>query len=206
MAVAEAAQPAAAQAEATAQPEAADQPVAAVVQGPDLNQAHPIQQPVSMSLWQGYIFGWKKYIVFRGRARRKEYWGWTLFNAVLAFGFSIIDYIFDLVDNFEDFGPLWSLYFLAAFLPGITVTVRRLHDTNRRGWPGIVLCSAVGIFTLVNIFDPSIADIVYWDASSIGLVLAALVIMVFSIPLFIFCCRDSTLGENRFGPNPKEKT
>ena len=75
-----------------------------------------------------YITVLKKYAVFSGRARRKEYWMFILFNLIFAFALSFIEALAG--------GPgiLSSLYTLAVLIPGIAVAVRRLHDTNRSGW------------------------------------------------------------------------
>ena len=70
----------------------------------------------------------KKYAVFTGRARRKEYWIFFLCNVVVGVVLSILDRVLGT-------GKLLnSLYSLAVFLPGLGVAVRRLHDTNRSGW------------------------------------------------------------------------
>lgn len=74
----------------------------------------------------------KKYAVFEGRARRKEYWMFMLFNIIIAFVLGLIDGMVGL--SFGIFGALSGLYSLAVLIPGIAVSVRRLHDTNRSGW------------------------------------------------------------------------
>ncbi len=38
-----------------------------------------------------YLTVWKKFADFNGRARRKEYWMFTLFNMVFAFVLGFID-------------------------------------------------------------------------------------------------------------------
>ncbi len=70
----------------------------------------------------------KKYAVFEGRARRKEYWMFFLFNILIAIGLAIVEGIVGSP------GILGGIYALALLLPGIAVTVRRLHDTERSGW------------------------------------------------------------------------
>jgi uncharacterized membrane protein YhaH (DUF805 family) len=75
-----------------------------------------------------YLQVLKKYAVFSGRARRKEYWYFTLFNLIIAFVLGLID---ALVGTY---GVLGSLYSLAVLLPTIGVSVRRLHDTGHSGW------------------------------------------------------------------------
>lgn len=86
---------------------------------------------------QWYIDVLKKYAVFSGRARRKEYWMFVLFNVIASIIVGILDRILGL-----DFGSgstssggwLSSLYSLAVLLPTIGVAIRRMHDTNRSGW------------------------------------------------------------------------
>ncbi len=80
-----------------------------------------------------YLEVLKKYAVFQGRARRKEYWMFTLFNVLISIALMIIGAILGLA---EDGGSniLSTLYCLAVLLPGIAVSVRRLHDTDRSGW------------------------------------------------------------------------
>jgi uncharacterized membrane protein YhaH (DUF805 family) len=70
----------------------------------------------------------KKYAVFSGRARRKEYWMFVLINLIITFVLYLIE---GLVGGP---GILGGLYSLAVLIPAIAVGVRRLHDTNRSGW------------------------------------------------------------------------
>ncbi|MFD3457663.1 DUF805 domain-containing protein [Streptomyces sp. NPDC058691] len=91
-----------------------------------------------------YIDVLKKYAVFEGRARRTEYWMFTLFNV-------IIYIVLLLVGRAIDFTLLPALYGLAVLLPTIGVGVRRLHDTGRSGWLyllGLIPCIG-GIILLV---------------------------------------------------------
>ena len=69
----------------------------------------------------------KNYSNFKGRARRKEYWGFTLFYALIfailgAFAFTGIGVI------------LFLVVFVVTLPPSISLTVRRLHDINLSGW------------------------------------------------------------------------
>lgn len=75
-----------------------------------------------------YLEVLKKYAVFNGRARRKEYWMFVLFNVIIGFVLGFIEGLFG--------GPgiIGLLYSLAVLIPGIAVAVRRLHDTGRSGW------------------------------------------------------------------------
>ena len=85
-----------------------------------------------------YLAALKKYVDFSGRARRKEYWFFFLFNFIAIIVLTAIDAMLGL-------GFLGLIYALAIILPGIAVTIRRLHDTDRSGWWILVgLIPAVG--------------------------------------------------------------
>jgi uncharacterized membrane protein YhaH (DUF805 family) len=69
----------------------------------------------------------KKYAVFSGRARRQEYWMFTLIASLIYLGLVVLGLAMDT--------EVPELVFaLAIFLPSLGVSVRRLHDTGRSGW------------------------------------------------------------------------
>ncbi|HZZ99293.1 MAG TPA: DUF805 domain-containing protein [Candidatus Paceibacterota bacterium] len=75
-----------------------------------------------------YTEPFKNYAVFEGRATRKQYWMFTLFEVLILLALITVDKII--------FGKaiLTSIYSLASFLPTIAILVRRLHDTGRSAW------------------------------------------------------------------------
>ena len=75
-----------------------------------------------------YINVLKKYAVFQGRARRKEYWMFTLVNFIIACVLSLLTRFIGI------FGILSFVYSLAILIPSIAVCVRRLHDIGKSGW------------------------------------------------------------------------
>lgn len=74
-----------------------------------------------------YVDVLKNYVGFSGRARRQEFWMFTLFNAIALIVLVIVGALIDTQ-------ILYSIYVLAIFLPSLAVTFRRLHDTGRSGW------------------------------------------------------------------------
>jgi uncharacterized membrane protein YhaH (DUF805 family) len=76
----------------------------------------------------------KKYAVFSGRARRKEYWIFTLVSVVISIVLRLIDEKLGTVAGRKDWGLLSGIYTLAVLIPTLAVSVRRLHDTGRSGW------------------------------------------------------------------------
>ena len=81
-----------------------------------------------------YIEGLKKYSVFTGRAGRQEYWYFVLFSTLISIALAIVDAVADTTIGDGGTGLFGSFYGLAVALPGLGVTVRRLHDTGRSGW------------------------------------------------------------------------
>jgi uncharacterized membrane protein YhaH (DUF805 family) len=123
-----------------------------------------------------YLAVLKKYAVFNGRARRKEYWMFVLVNFLIALVIGLLAAIaagFDVHSNTilgTGVNCLSSLYSLAVLLPSLAVSVRRLHDIGKSGW-----WLLVGLIPLIG-----------WIWS--------LILMV----------TDSQPGVNQYGPNPKE--
>jgi uncharacterized membrane protein YhaH (DUF805 family) len=75
-----------------------------------------------------YVQVLKRYAEFGGRARRTEFWMFALINLIISLVLGSVEGLFG--------GPgvLGGLYGLAVLIPGLAVSVRRLHDTGRSGW------------------------------------------------------------------------
>ncbi|THF84883.1 DUF805 domain-containing protein [Deinococcus sp. KSM4-11] len=128
------------------------------------------------------------YANFQGRARRREFWMFSLINFIILTVLEIpvlvsLPALSASTDgNGQTSSPLmWLmiisgllilLYSLFILLPSLAVSVRRLHDTGKSGW-----------WYLIS-FVPFIGS------------LAVLVLMVL----------DSEPGSNPWGPNPKGET
>ena len=118
------------------------------------------------------------YANFKGRARRKEYWMYTLIFTVLLIALMTI--MFSVL-SFSDetgieTGPsvyltviLVIVFLFAHFIPSIALTVRRLHDTGKSGWWYLI------------VFVPYLGNFV----------------------IFIFTLIDGDRGDNKYGSNPK---
>lgn len=81
-----------------------------------------------------YLKVLRNYANFNGRARRKEYWMFFLFNTIFAIMAMILDNVFGIAINGVGYGGLYILYGLFALVPGLAVLVRRLHDVGKSGW------------------------------------------------------------------------
>ncbi len=108
------------------------------------------------TLIDSYLAGWKKYAVISGRARRREYWTFNLINC------AILLILSQLAGNLKgtSLDGLSSIIFfmngiflLVIFVPTITVSIRRLHDTSRSAWWLVVgFIPYVGVFVLAYFF------------------------------------------------------
>jgi uncharacterized membrane protein YhaH (DUF805 family) len=93
--------------------------------------------------------GFQKYIGFSGRAARSEYWYWVLFVLLL----QIVAWLVDMTlfgFNTTGVNPIGVIVSLATLLPGLAVSVRRLHDIDRVGWwIFLALIPIVGAIVLI---------------------------------------------------------
>lgn len=121
---------------------------------------------------QWYLKVLKDYANFSGRARRKEYWMFTLFNTIIIVALCILMGITSGSDGQSVISMIFTgilvIYCLAILIPSIAVTVRRLHDSDRSGF-----------WVFIN-FVPYVGG------------LAIIVLM----------CLNGTPGSNRFGEDP----
>lgn len=126
----------------------------------------------------------KKYCCFDGRARRKEFWMFTLFNCLV----SIV--VCGVAQAFPGADFITAIYPLAICLPQFGVSVRRLHDVGLSGWwvAAPNMCLAIS-FVLPGLFK--------------GVALTAF--LVSSIALLVVYCQSGTAGENAYGPDPKRE-
>ncbi|MGF1730011.1 DUF805 domain-containing protein [Photobacterium kasasachensis] len=100
-----------------------------------------------------YFHVLKNYAVFRGRARRKEYWYFFLTNVVISIVLAFLDNAMGNPGAGEGAGALGTVYSLAILIPSIAVGVRRLHDTGRNGWWMLLgLIPLVGAVVLIYFF------------------------------------------------------
>ena len=97
-----------------------------------------------------YLEALKKYATFEGRARRKEYWFFVLFNVLAIIVLEILDVVLGTFSKETGFGLLSGLYAIAVLLPSLAVIVRRLHDTDRSGWWILInFIPVIGAFVLL---------------------------------------------------------
>ena len=120
-----------------------------------------------------YLLAFKNYFNFSGRARRKEYWMFTLINVIVFMVFMVS--IVGLREKGES-APVSAagltlivFYYLFTIIPSLSLCVRRFHDQDRSGWFALLL------------LIPSLGPLI----------------------ILVFMCIDGTKGKNRFGADPK---
>ncbi len=118
------------------------------------------------------------YANFSGRARRKEYWMFTLVYAIILIACTVVDNVLGTV-FMMDAGPLgeisigygwvYTICALVHFIPAMALVVRRLHDLGKSGWFYlIILIPLIGVLVLL-----------------------------------VFFCFEGQKQENKWGPDPK---
>jgi len=82
-----------------------------------------------------FIGAMKKYIVFKGRARRAEYWSFTLCTVLISIIVLEIDIkIFGYSIYLQQSSLLQNIVSLIFFLPSLAVSWRRMHDVGKSGF------------------------------------------------------------------------
>lgn len=134
----------------------------------------------------------RRYAEFSGRSRRLEYWMFTLFNLIvlsvimvvfMAGGMSMAEMEKPELAALAMAPALWFgllllvVWVLVMLVPGIAVTVRRLHDRDMSGW---------------------------WYAGYFVVQFVPFVNMIATIAFFVLMVLPGTSGPNRYGPDPKD--
>lgn len=76
----------------------------------------------------------EKYATFRGRATRAEFWYFFFFHTAFI---PVSALLMEATKDSVFANIFWRLYwvsYIGLFIPLISVSVRRLHDTGRSGW------------------------------------------------------------------------
>jgi uncharacterized membrane protein YhaH (DUF805 family)/cold shock CspA family protein len=114
--------------------------------GPQINAQSPQPQfgryasvtqapPEETGLWSYFIRTLTaNYANFRGRARRKEYWGFVLFLVLAFFALLVVGILADTGNEPIFTYGLIASFWLATFIPNLALTIRRQHDIGLSGW------------------------------------------------------------------------
>lgn len=136
----------------------------------------------------------KQYVDFSGRARRKEYWMFYLFNVIVSLVLFFVDGL--IGTKIHGVGIISSVYSLAVFLPGLAVTVRRLHDIGKSGWNYLW-------YILFFLIGSVIGSVLLIYLPVIGAILSIIFTVIVPIIFLVWMCKNSQPGDNKWGANPK---
>ena len=142
-----------------------------------------------------YIKALRHYADFSGRAHRKEYWMFTLVNCLFFVLLFIVEEILRRALPFFDWRSIFYSveisYAIAIALPGMAISVRRLHDIGRSGWVWLVLLLA------------AILAVSFCFSGKAGFFVGIGVLICAHIWFIVLMCTNGQGGENRYGPDPK---
>lgn len=140
----------------------------------------------------------QKYAELSGRAPRAEYWWYALAIFIVAIVLMVIESLFGLKGMVAGlYGPLTILLWLGTVVPGLAVTVRRLHDTNRSAWWLLLMVPYLLSAFLLGMAVSGAGLGAMAGAGALGIIG-----FLCLIALFVFMVLRGTPGENRYGPNP----
>jgi len=81
-----------------------------------------------------YMDAMRRYFEFSGRTSRVDFWLYILVYFIIYAIAAAIDAFAFGTQFGQNIGILTGIVGLVHLIPGIAVTVRRLHDTDRSGW------------------------------------------------------------------------
>ena len=147
----------------------------------------------------------KKMFVFKGRARRKEYWGFILFSTLITFCIHIYNAYTTLQMLFapkgfhlEELLTHFFVYFIIAelifILPTLSVSVRRLHDIGCSGWWSVIVFSGI-IVPVLQMYE-------ILGENTFGSVAAWFGVALLKIYYFILTVTAGSMQRNRYGEVP----
>jgi uncharacterized membrane protein YhaH (DUF805 family) len=143
-----------------------------------------------------------KYAQFSGRSTRAEFWWFSLACFVVGFLVDAIDMAMG-----SEIGLIGMVYGLGLFIPTISVSVRRLHDTNRSGWwilvpvvPAVIFGFLTTAAKLDSVLDPSGTASTTAISTSMFVPLIAFLFACLIVTIFMFL--PGNKAANRFGSDP----
>ncbi|GHU54793.1 hypothetical protein FACS1894132_09960 [Clostridia bacterium] len=170
-------------------------------------------QVKNFNLITAWVHCIKNYVNFSGRARRSEFWFFTLFNIIVntvigvitpdtsvSFSdipdFTSVESIQTFIDSYQVTASsgISNLYSLFIFIPSIAVAFRRLHDVSKSGALIFVpyVCYAIIIIGVISLFFAP-------GFGVITIIVGGLLSFASSIWLLVLYCMDTHRKENKYG-------
>lgn len=181
-----------------------------------------------MTMMQSVKTCLRKYADFSGRATRAEFWWWVLATTLVSLALNMLDIILGFfflalipisgLSGLYGLDLLSSLFALAIILPGLAVTVRRLHDTGKTGWwqlvwivigvAGVIPIASSIALSAISAFSggsgwSEVGEFSFWIPIAIGLALSVMVWLGLFVWWLIWMVTPSQPGPNIYGPDPR---
>lgn len=158
----------------------------------------------------------KKYVTFKGRASRSEFWWFYLFYYLLQNAIYIVLFALPLLGSFyneikgtEELAKpklyvleeclIYLLICIPLWIPLLSATVRRLHDTGHSGWQ-LLGPSALLLLMIILMFCGA------GISKNIGFIMLAMCFIgpfIYGIIIFVWMLKISQPEENKYGPVPE---
>ena len=146
----------------------------------------------------------RQYSDFNGRARRKEYWMFSLVQFLFGLILFTADVILFVLPS-DAFPILTLLYVTFAFFPSLAVAVRRLHDIGKSAWWYVKVCLTIYVISVVFAILWAIGGIYSIDILISISVAVFLLMYIGSLAwVIVVFCKNSEPNENKWGLNPKD--
>ena len=152
----------------------------------------------------------RQYSDFKGRARRKEYWMFCLIYTIIFLVLIMLDLMLFILPNVDydiestGFPILSFLFCVSTMFPSMAVLVRRLHDIGKSGWLYFKFALIYGLLSCLSVFLLLYGEINSNDILQFSGYGVIAILTVAYIGFVILLARDSELGENKWGLNPKD--
>jgi len=150
-----------------------------------------------------YLSALKKYAVFQGRASRREFWMFYLFNVIFMLLAVVLDFM--LGTTIQSNGVILSLfstgyfstgYYLALLIPTVSIGVRRLHDVGKNGWIIVILYILVFLYPILRALTGR------WIVLDIIAFIFNIYIIIAGIYIFVLLVSPGETKDNKFGLSP----
>ncbi len=132
--------------------------------------------------------GFRDFFNFRDRSCRSEFWYWFLFTLIGYIGLGILSIVAGLVGV-----AMFGLFVFITIIPGIAVTVRRLHDIGKSGWWYLFLYSPDVISALIN-KNVNLS-------ATLDVILSVFILAIFVL-FIVWMTRAGEPTQNKWGNNP----
>lgn len=149
--------------------------------------------------------GFFNFANFRDRASRSAFWWWMLFLLIcgaVAYAIDLIAFRGQANIGGMPIGPFYLVVAIAAILPSVAVSARRLHDTNRTGWWLLIPYGGAAAISLLPAFGVDVEDPNPDARTLLLLAIPGLITLVGVVITFIFFLLAGTKGNNKYGPDP----